>query len=98
MRLSKAERKAIQGIIRRKDRGAKIYLYGSRSNDRLRGGDIDLLILSERLSLLDKVDILDNLKDRLGEQRIDVLIKKPSARRSDPFVARILKSAVLVKS
>lgn len=94
MRLTPFERKTIQAVVKKFDEKADVFLYGSRTQDSLRGGDIDLLILSERLGFSDKIGILVKLKECLGEQKIDVLIKTGRDSRSDPFVAEIMKTAV----
>lgn len=96
MRLSAQERDAIKQSVRRSDPEAKVYLFGSRADDRLRGGDIDLLIVSDRISLPEKLDILARIKEALGEQKIDILLKNERDARSDPFAAEVLKSAVLL--
>ena len=48
MRLEANESKAIGEEVRRLDPAAEIYLYGSRANDAAKGGDIDLLVVSDR--------------------------------------------------
>jgi predicted nucleotidyltransferase len=96
MRISPRERSAIKDVVRRLDEKAKVYLFGSRTDDRLRGGDIDLLIVSDRLSWADKLDLLVELKEKLGDQKIDLLIKTAKESAADPFVAEIKKSAVLL--
>ena len=96
MRITDRERAAIKEIVRRADQDAKVYLFGSRTDDRLRGGDIDLLVLSERAALADKLDILSRVKEALGEQKIDLLVKNGKDAASDPFVAGIMKTAVLL--
>jgi predicted nucleotidyltransferase len=45
MRLSDAERGAIRRAIADFDPEAMVYLFGSRTDDTKRGGDIDLLIM-----------------------------------------------------
>ncbi len=59
---------------------AKVYLFGSRTDDTKKGGDIDLLIqLNEEQTardiMLKKAAFLSKLEMRLGEQKIDLLIK-----------------------
>ena len=94
MRITAIEQVAIKKIVEQMDPEARVYLFGSRTDDHLRGGDIDLLILSNRISLADKIDILIRIKEVLGEQKIDILVKNDKDASSDPFVAEIMKSAV----
>jgi uncharacterized protein len=58
---------------------AKVWLFGSRVDDDRRGGDIDLLIQtseSDGLALTrKKIRFLSKLKTRIGEQRVDLVIK-----------------------
>ena len=57
----------------------KIYLFGSRTNDNERGGDIDLyLMLNEKIDDKRgrKIEFLIKLDEYLGEQKIDVIIAK----------------------
>lgn len=83
MRLSKTEIEAINQIIRCLDDQASIRLFGSRVDDAKKGGDIDLLILSEKLSESDRGTIRLRLHEKLGEQKIDIVIARDL---SDPFV------------
>ena len=62
----------------------RAVLFGSRVDDRKRGGDIDLLVrtqtpLSDAFSR--KVKFLVHLKSRMGEQRIDVVVAAPGDKR-----------------
>ncbi|MEJ2632433.1 MAG: nucleotidyltransferase domain-containing protein [Acidihalobacter sp.] len=85
MRLSEREQQAIREIVRREDPSAEIYLFGSRLNDDRKGGDIDLYLEigvdQELLGL--KTRILSSLWERLGPQKIDLLIH----RRQTPHTA-----------
>jgi predicted nucleotidyltransferase len=58
--------------------GAEIYLIGSRANDELKGGDIDILVLDHRvLSGQEKRDIKIEFYKEAGEQKLDIVsIKK----------------------
>ena len=60
-----------------------IYLFGSRVDDAAKGGDIDLLVLSKRINLMMKLDILAQLHQKLGERKIDIAIY-PDTSRSFP--------------
>ena len=57
---------------------AAVYLIGSRANDKLKGGDIDILVIAEKeLTGQNKRDIKISFYKRFGEQKIDLVsIKK----------------------
>lgn len=58
---------------------ARVYLFGSRTNDAARGGDIDLLIETDTSAeeAMDKELALHaRLMRRLGEQRIDIVVHR----------------------
>lgn len=93
MRLSEFEIRVIKGTVGALDPEAKVYLFGSRVDDAARGGDIDLLIMSAKLTNEDKTKIRVRLYDILGEQKIDLIIAKDTA---DPFVRIALKGGVLL--
>ena len=61
MRLTTAEHQAIRQAITEVDPEATIYLFGSRANDNARGGDIDLLVISRKIRLMDKLTVLARL-------------------------------------
>lgn len=94
MRLTPTEHSTICRVIRARDEKAKVYLYGSRVNDTIKGGDIDLLVVSETLGFSEKISVLIEIKDSIGEQRIDLMIKRPMEVVSDPFVQSILSGAI----
>lgn len=73
------------------DTNATVYLFGSRVDDSKKGGDIDLLVLSDRLSRDDKRTIKMRLYELLGEQKIDLII---AADDSEPFVKLALGTGV----
>jgi len=58
--------------------GAKVRLFGSRVEDAKRGGDIDLYIsdieLDEDERFDAKIRFLVELKRKIGEQRVDVVL------------------------
>lgn len=91
MRLSKEEIKTIKKVIENKDEHARIYLFGSRVDDSKKGGDIDILIFSQKLNKNDARDIKYSLWEYLGEQKIDIVIAKD---KKDPFVRIALKEAI----
>jgi len=91
VRISELEKNVIVSAIREYDPEAEIYLYGSRANVKSKGGDIDLLVLSTKLSFDDKLSIKRRIFDEIDEQKIDILIAKDS---SDPFVKSALITGI----
>jgi len=61
--------------INRVDPEAQILLFGSRVDDQARGGDIDLLVLSDRLGFDDLWPIRREILDRIGWQKLDLIIE-----------------------
>ncbi|WP_373183774.1 nucleotidyltransferase domain-containing protein, partial [Halomonas campaniensis] len=61
---------------------AKVWLFGSRTDDSARGGDIDLMVetpLQDADDVVDaKLNALVELHQRLGDQKID-LVGAPAA-------------------
>jgi predicted nucleotidyltransferase len=54
--------------------GAEAYLFGSRTDPTARGGDIDVLLLTEqRLALATVRRIRRAILDRIGEQKLDIV-------------------------
>ena len=76
MRLSSYEISTIKEVVASFDSHAKLILFGSRVDDSTAGGDIDLLVISDSIDLPKKLYIRMMLKDRLGDQKIDLLVSK----------------------
>ena len=91
MRLKDFEQAAIVSTVQRLDINARVYLFGSRVDDAKKGGDIDLLVMSDKLSKDDKRRIKMELYELLGEQKIDLLLASDD---SDPFVKLALDTGV----
>ncbi len=93
MRLSAHQRESIKRSVEQVLPGAEVLLYGSRTDDQKRGGDIDLLVLSR--SDFDRsasIKILAALYRAIGEQKIDLLVEDPN-RLSD--FARIVRPSAI---
>lgn len=90
MRLSEQQIEVIKSAVRRHfGAQAGVRLFGSRTDDRARGGDIDLYVDS-RLESADaavaaEVALWSELQRRLGEQRIDILVDYPTRRHRSPI-------------
>ena len=67
MRITQQQAKAIVQQVNAIDAAAAVYLYGSRVNDALKGGDIDIAIN-------DKVAIQMNLYNVLEGLKLDILV------------------------
>ena len=93
MRLKEEEISAIKQVIHQFDPDAPIYLFGSRVDDARRGGDIDLLVLSEKISLEDKIKLKVMLYEQLGEQKIDIVLPSKS---NEAFVNLAKKEGILL--
>ena len=91
MRLKEFELAAILTVVRSLDDTAGVYLFGSRVDDSKKGGDIDLLIMTDRLTSDDKRTIKIKLYEVLGEQKIDIVLAKDE---SNPFVKLALETGV----
>ena len=93
MRLSQDELNAIREEIQRLDAQAEAYLYGSRTGDDARGGDIDLLVVSEKLGFRDVVRLRTRILDRIGWQQLDLVVKRRE-QLSEPLAATALETGV----
>lgn len=93
MRLTEKEVKSIKDIILELDSEALIYLFGSRVDDKKKGGDIDILILSSKITEENRRGIKMKLYDALGEQKIDLLIAFDT---SNPFVKIALETGIIL--
>ena len=91
MRLANEEHSAISDTIHQADADAMIYLFGSRADDAAKGGDIDLLVLSKRIDLMTKLEILAQLHQKLGERKIDIAIYPDTTR---PFPRMVMQEGV----
>jgi predicted nucleotidyltransferase len=91
MRLSPEEKSAIVDAVIRFDPESRIYLFGSRVDDSQKGGDIDILVFSSRLTFKDKLKIKASIFESIEEQKLDLVIARNS---KDPFVEIALEKGV----
>ena len=83
MRLTVEEQQVIREVVADTDPQAEVYLFGSRARDEDRGGDIDLLIMSQRIGPNERRRMKLRLMDGLGERKIDLVVAKDTVQ---PFV------------
>jgi uncharacterized protein len=86
MRLGANEVEAIREEIRQSDPAAEIYLFGSRTNDAAKGGDIDLLVISDTLGFRDVLRLRTAILDRIGWQQLDLVVRRRK-QLSEPLAA-----------
>lgn len=73
---------------------AKLYLFGSRVDDEKKGGDIDLLVVSDKLTKKDMRLLRVDFFEKFGEQKIDIVLD--DGNFSSLFNKHIFKKAVLL--
>jgi predicted nucleotidyltransferase len=74
MRIAKEQLDFLKHEVHKYAPEAKLYLFGSRVDDQKRGGDIDIMILSnELLSLDQKWDVKIKFYEKFGDQKIDLV-------------------------
>lgn len=76
MRITATQSDIIKSSILNHDASAQIYLFGSRTNDDLKGGDIDILAISEKIDFDRLIKIKLDLLKQLGDFPIDIVVKK----------------------
>jgi predicted nucleotidyltransferase len=93
MRLTDNQRSVIKSAVARIiGADSKVWLFGSRVDDAKRGGDIDILVETER-AIPSRVSALCKLEAALvmglGDRKIDVLLK--DGRMSDAPIFNVAK-------
>lgn len=91
MRLEANQLKTIPEEVRRSDPAAEIYLYGSRANDAAKGGDIDLLVVSDTLDFRDTLRLRRAILDRIGWQQLDLVVRRRD-QLDEPLAALALET------
>ena len=101
MRLTDEQRDAIRNAVRdRFGPEATVYLFGSRTDDHRRGGDIDLLVelpekKSDPTSVVElKLRAIADIQRRIGDRKIDLIVAEPAS--DTPIVANARGQAVPV--
>jgi len=100
MRLTSQEIETIRRLTRQIfGERSNVYLFGSRVDDKKRGGDIDLFIEGADencYTLENKVHFLAELKKEIGDQKIDVVFDSETTRHKKLFYNSVLKSRVVL--
>ena len=89
MRISAEQRDKILDVVRRHmGAEAHVWIFGSRADDRKRGGDIDLYVEARPGDYLSEVRCRSELED-FFDQRVDLVVNDFS---SDKPIYRIAKA------
>ena len=103
MRLSTQQQMTIKQILAKHfGSNSEIRLFGSRLDDRAKGGDIDVYIEPELVSVDEiveaKINALVELQLELGEQKIDLVInRKKRPRLADLPYSQAARGVVVNK-
>lgn len=89
MRLTDSQAEAIRAsAVKNFGPAVRVWLFGSRTDEQSAGGDIDLYIepeLQDPARLVDaKLRFLLELHEKIGEQKIDVVIRRAQFKQEFP--------------
>jgi hypothetical protein len=99
MRLTEAERHAVQAACKEHwPAGSRVFLFGSRTDDSARGGDVDLLVeIPHPLSPAEVVNhrsrFVARLQSLTEERRIDVVVTELGSADDRPAVRQARQQA-----
>jgi hypothetical protein len=102
MRLSFKEQEAIKNAVSAclKQIPFRLYLFGSRTDDQKKGGDIDLLLLVPAEKKETAVELKNRIRikifESIPEQRIDITVATAEETGSDEFLRVALKGALFL--
>ncbi len=94
MRLTVNEITLLKEKLALLSREAKLYLFGSRVDDSKRGGDIDLLVVSKKVTKKDLRKLRVAFFKVFGEQKLDIILDDGTF--TNPFHKIISDKAVLL--
>jgi len=96
MRLTEFEKKEIKHAVE-KNFGTEIdvYLFGSRIDDSLKGGDIDLYIETDLYGIevqKRKIKTITDIQLKLGDQKVDIVtISRKNNEEKSPYIAEVAR-------
>jgi len=76
-------------------------LFGSRTDDSKKGGDIDLFITNNNeaaLTLEAKIHFLTELKTKIGDRKIDVVFDNANTRQKKNFYRSVIRHKAELQS
>ena len=96
VRLRKREISTIKRAVTEFDPEAEIFIFGSRTNLSKKGGDIDILVLSNRIGWRERRKIKTALIKELGDRKIDLIVSRKD-KIEEPIVKLALEEGVKVQ-
>lgn len=94
MRLDKNEVNVLKTKIQSLSSDAQLYLFGSRTDDTKKGGDIELLIVDDNITKKDLRLLRIDFFKHFGEQKLDIVLD--DGKFENQFTKHILKKAILL--
>ncbi len=95
VRLENDEIRIIKEVISEFDKDAEIYIFGSRVDLGKKGGDIDILVLSDRIDWKKRRKIKVSLIEKLGDRKIDLIVAR-KGEKDNPLVELAIEEGVRV--
>lgn len=95
MRISTVQHQFISNYWENELPKTKVYLFGSRIDDTLKGGDIDIALLGNtQPTRLQRANFKFGFDAQFGEQKVDLIHINPS--KPTAFATYILQTAILL--
>jgi len=91
VRLSEKEIEVLKFAFDKLGKSYRLYLFGSRVDDNKKGGDIDLLVVSNELTKKDLRKVRIEFFKHFGEQKIDIVLDNGEY---NPFIKLIKQKAI----
>ena len=100
MRLSEKQIEIIKNSLKKYfGHDFAVYLFGSRVDDSKKGGDIDILVELNKISpdlFEKKIRVLSDIKSKIGEQKIDLIITADRINDSRSIVSEAYRTGVIL--
>ena len=86
MRLSVQEYKAVCDLLKSVDPNGQLYLFGSRTDNTKKGGDIDLFFEASKILDLKQRLTLEYLLSVACDTKVDLIVKNPDQEEQPIFM------------
>ncbi len=100
MRLNERQVQAIRDSVKKNfPSGTRVYLFGSRTDDNARGGDIDLLIETalQGVELQSaRYKAMSDISMKIGDQKIDIVITSGREKEKSLILLEAEKEKILL--